>query len=331
MDDKRRIGVFLLQMGGPLHDDELHSYVESLFCDPFLVQLPPIVSWFRRTLAKRVASRRAPVLRQQYEQIGGSSPNNAITIRQAVALEDWLNQQDNPNEYHCFAAMTYTRPRIESAVADAVHVGCTDFVALSLFPQYCSATTGSSFAELAEALDKAEISPDNVRWVSRWGDNDQFLAASAENLRLECEASARAHSSTPHVLFSAHGIPESYVRRGDPYVSEIQNTVRLLAETLVDGVQHSLSYQSRATPLKWVTPSTDGKIKSLAEEGVKSLIVHPVSFVNDHLETLFEIDIELAAVAKEAGIEHYARVPVFNDDPRLIALLGQLVFNTRTP
>jgi ferrochelatase len=324
MIKKKCVGVFLLQMGGPLSLKQVGSYVERLFSDPYLVQLPPVVSWFRQSIARRVARRRTPVLLKQYEQIGGCSPNNAMTVRQAEALELALNNESN-DTYRCYAAMTYTAPHIDTAVAEAVQSGCTSFIALSLFPQYCGATTGSSFAELKLACDAAGIAPESVQWINRWGENSRFIEAASDDLQRACEEAVEHHSDQPHVLFSAHGIPKSYVRQGDPYVNETRATVKCLATGLMPGVKHTLSFQSRATPVRWVTPSTIDAVKQLGADGVKSLIVHPVSFVNDHIETLFEIDIQLAAIAREAGIERFARVPTFNDDPRFIDTLMRLV------
>ena len=324
MPQERHVGVLLLQMGGPLELNQIKPYVERLFLDPYLIQLPRPISWFRRPLARWIASRRAPKLFKQYTQMGGPSPNNSTTIRQAEALQAALSKQDRIT-FHCFAAMTYTAPRIGEAIAAAKNRGCTELIALSLFPQFCGATTGSSFNEVQDAARASGIADPCIRWVRNWGTHPLFIKAACDDLRTEIRTASTDHADPPHLIFSAHGIPESYIQKGDPYVNEVHDSVQAIVSHLDRDLEHTLCFQSRATPSRWVGPSTIDTVQSLAAAGKKNLIVHPVSFVNDHLETLYEIDIELAEIARQSGVERFARVPTFNDDARLTEILKDLV------
>lgn len=315
-----RTGVLLLQMGGPRSLDEIESYIQRLFNDPLLVQLPFPVSLFRGPLSRKVARKRAPEVREQYRLIGGSSPNNRVTGEQAQALQEALGEG-----FNCYAAMAYTPPRINEALEQSIKDGCTRWVALSMFPQYSTASTEAAFTELRRDLKRAGIKPDSVQWISRWGDNDAYLDATAEDVLATVKEAQEQGPGQPHLLVSAHGIPVSYVKKGDPYVDEVKSSFAGLCKRLPDTLPITLAYQSRATPVKWVEPATIEKLAELGQKGERNIVVLPISFVNDHIETLYEIDIQLEEVARNNGVESYRRVPVFNVDPRLTDLLRDLV------
>ncbi|MDP7061603.1 MAG: ferrochelatase [Planctomycetota bacterium] len=315
-----RTGVLLLQMGGPRSLDEVEPYIQRLFSDPCLVQLPFPVKLFRGPLSRRVARKRSPEVREQYEQIGGSSPNNRVTGEQAAALQEALGE-----DFRCYAAMTYTPPRIGEALARSIEDGCRRWVALSMFPQYSSASTEASFAELRSEIAKAGIEPKQVQWIQRWGNDAAYLDATAADVLTTVGEAKLQGPGQPHLLVTAHGIPVSYVKKGDPYVDEVESCLAGLRRRLPESLPITLAYQSRATPVKWVEPATIDMVAELGKQGERNLVMLPISFVNDHIETLYEIDIELKEVALENGIENYSRVPVFNVDPRLTALLRDLV------
>ncbi len=319
-----RTGILLLQMGGPRRLEEIEDYIRQLFLDPDLVRLPVVVNWFRRSLADKVARKRAPEVRKQYQLIGGGSPNNEITERQARLLQEALAED---GDFRCYAAMTYTSPLIDEAVLRAHADGCRSVIGLSLFPQYSTATTRSSFRLFDDKVREHGYPANRVRRVDRWSTRADYLDALAERSRQALEQARAAHAEEPQLVVSAHGIPVSYVKRGDPYVDEIEASVAGLRERLPETEVH-LAYQSRATPVKWVPPATIDELARLGREGARNLVVLPISFVNDHVETLFEIDIQLAEVAREAGVEAYRRVPVFNDSADLTAILRRLVLET---
>ncbi|MGB0953238.1 MAG: ferrochelatase [Planctomycetota bacterium] len=318
----KRVGVLLLQMGGPRSLEEVEPYIQTLFADPNLVRLPAPISWFRGPLSRLVAKRRAPEVREQYAKIGGGSPNNDTTIAQAAALAEALRDD---GDFRCYAAMAYTPPTILEAMQQGQEDGVTDWIALSMFPQFSTASTGASFADLEKACAEVGVASSSVTRISRWGGREDYLDAIAAMTLATLEEAKAAHPMKPHLVLSAHGLPVSYVKSGDPYVEEVEESVAGLRARLPQDQQTTLAYQSRATPVKWVEPATIDTLKRLGQEGEKNLVVLPLSFVNDHIETLFEIDMMLRDDAIAAGVEHYTRVPVFNVDARLTAILRSLV------
>lgn len=322
---RRRTAVFLMQMGGPRDLDEVEEYIRVLFSDKDLVRLPWFVDLFRPRLARLVARRRAPEVRKQYRKIGGGSPNNATTIAQASGVERLLAAH---GDYRCYATMTYTAPLAAESLRRALDDGCDDFLALSLFPQYSTASTLASLNDLKRACGEHGVDFARVRQVDRWGGDPRYLDLLAALTRAELERARADAPHDPHLVVSAHGVPVSYVRRGDPYVREVEATVAGLRARLPAGQKLTLSFQSRATPVKWVEPATDSTLARLGAEGERSVVVLPVSFVNDHIETLFEIDMLLRDEAQAAGVERYSRVPVFNTDDAFLALLRDLVLES---
>ncbi|MBL4672633.1 MAG: ferrochelatase [Arenicella sp.] len=317
-----RTGVLLMQMGGPRNLDEVQSYICNLFQDPYLVQLPAPISWFRKPLAHWVAKRRAPVVKAQYQKIGGSSPNNAITIEQASLLQTALQGH---GDIRCYAAMAYTPPTVGEALRQSIADGCERWIALPMFPQYSTASTKAIFADLDQCMKEQGADLRQVTRIMRWGSRPDYLDAVTAMTMETLEAARKVSAQAPHLVISAHGLPVSYVNAGDPYVDEIEDCVAGLRARLPQDQDSTLAYQSRATPRPWVKPSTIETLQKLGSEGIKNIVVLPISFVNDHIETLFEIDQELRDEALESGVEHYARVPVFNTDAALIAILKSIV------
>jgi len=327
MTDKT--AVLLLQMGGPRTLEEVEGYIRRLFADRDLVQLPQPLSWFQGSLAKVVAKRRGPKVRAQYRQIGGGSPNNATTVAQASAVETLLAEAGH-DHYRCFACMTYSEPMAAMALREAQEAGCSRLLLLSLFPQFCRASTMASIHDLDRALHAAGRRPGDYSLIDRWGTHPTYLDLLAAGTRAsleEAQAESRAagREGRPTLLISAHGVPESYVRKGDPYVDEVQASVAGLRERLPVDQELVLAFQSRVGPVKWVAPSTEETLVRLGDEGIQDVVVLPISFVNDHIETLYEIDLELAAVARAHGILGYRRVPAFNLAPAFQTFLRDLI------
>lgn len=320
--DSGRTAVLLMQMGGPRTLDEVEDYIRVLFADRDLVRLPWFIDLFRGPLSRRVARKRAPIVREQYALIGGGSPNNDTTIAQASQLQTLLADD---GDYCCYAAMAYTPPMAEESLRRSLEDGCTNWLAVSMFPQYSTASTKAAMDELMRACATTGVEATRVRQVDRWGDDPRFLDLLAVRCK-EALATARAEGpGEPHLVISAHGLPVSYLRSGDPYLSEVQASVAGLLARLPKDQKSTLSFQSRATPVKWVQPPTDATLQRLGQEGERNLVVLPISFVNDHIETLYEIDQLLRDIALEAGVERYARVPVFNTDDDFLDLLRGLV------
>lgn len=327
----KKTAVLLMQMGGPRTLDEVEGYIERLFADKDLVQLPPPISWFQGSLAKRVAKRRGPKVRAQYEQIGGGSPNNATTIGQAQGVEVLLHAAGH-TEVHCFACMTYSEPMAPTVLREVEQAGCDRLLLLSLFPQFCRASTMASIHDLDRALIAKGKPAGDYDLLDRWGTHPEYLRllAEATQATLEkatAEARAAGRERPPTLVISAHGVPESYVRKGDPYVDEVRASVQALQKLLPPDQECILAFQSRVGPVKWVGPSTEETLIRLGDEGHQDLVVLPISFVNDHIETLYEIDLELGEEAAAHGVLGYHRVPAFNLAPEFLALLRDLVLS----
>jgi protoporphyrin/coproporphyrin ferrochelatase len=307
-------GVLLLNLGGPDSLEAVEPFLENLFRDPYLIRIPLLKGPLRRWFARAVARRRAPHARQLYREIGGRSPIRPLTEAQAQRLEEELGPG-----FRCYVAFSAWTPYIHEAVARARADGCARLVGVSLYPQWCSATTESAFADLRKAV--AGLLP--LAEVDRYPDDAEYLDSLTSTVR---EALCRfPDPARAHVLFSAHGIPMSLVRRGDPYEREIRSTVEGVLRRLPAGQSWSLSYQSKVGPVKWLEPATADHIPELARAGIRELLVVPVAFVSDHIETLHEQRILLAGIAKVAGIERYEVANAINDCRLYARALARLV------
>ncbi len=317
----QRTAVLLLQMGGPRNLEEVESYIRSLFQDKNLVRLPWPLSLVRTPLSWWVAKRRSPKVKQQYVKIGGGSPNNRITQEQAIALEEALAQY---GDFRCYAGLTYTPPGIQQAWRQSLNDGCSAWIVLPLFPHYCVASTGAVLAELDRCCTMEKLTKD-FRVIERWWQHQSYLQLLADRTLKTLKQAEKKGGCPSHLLISAHGIPVSYQRAGDPYVQEIEACVFQLKTLLPLNQKVSLAYQSRATPVKWVGPSTIEMLERLGAKGERNIVVLPISFVNDHIETLYEIDQQLKEIAEEAGVVHYQRVPMFNTDEEFIQVLKSII------
>lgn len=312
--------VLLLQMGGPGSLAEVEPFLLNLFSDREIIRLGP---WFLQPiLARWLARRRAPKVEAQYERIGGTSPIRELTEAQARALEEKLG-----DGYRCFIAMRYSRPRTLDALAAMRREGIARVAALPLYPQYSLATSGSSIKEVRRILALASA-PFSVSFLEDFHDRPLYISAVAATITEGLAGFPSGEEVT--LLFSAHSLPVSFIERGDPYLSQVEETVRLVMERF-PGMRHELAFQSKAGPVKWLGPSTEETIARLAQRGCRNLLVVPVSFVCDHLETLYEIDITYGALAKEAGIVTFRRAPSLNASPLFIDCLADLVRKSPTP
>ncbi len=318
-DPAPKIGVLLLNLGGPDSLEAVEPYLYNLFMDPLLIRLPLGRGWARRLFARTVSRRRAPHVRQLYSEIGGRSPIGPLTEKQARMLERALGRG-----HRCYVAFAAWKPFIREAVAQAVADGCERLVGVSLFPQWCSATSESAFGDLDAAV-AALAKPLPVTKVTHYPEHPLYLEALANTVREALRRFPEAERAGVHVLFSAHGVPVSIIKKGDPYEREIKATVAGIVARLPQGQAFSLSYQSKVGPVKWLEPSTISHLPALAARGVKKVVVVPVAFVSDHIETLHEQGILLKGVALAAGIEQYEVCRALNDCPLFAQALAQLV------
>ncbi|MEY4352006.1 MAG: hypothetical protein RLZZ609_247 [Cyanobacteriota bacterium] len=320
-----KVGVLLLNLGGPERIQDVAPFLYNLFSDPEIIRLP--IPALQRPLAWLVSTLRSSKSQDAYRSIGGGSPLRRITEHQARELQSLLRQQNI--DATTYVAMRYWHPFTESAVADIKADAIEEVVVLPLYPQFSISTSGSSFREL-QRLRQADpqFSQLPIRCIRSWYDHPGYIRAMvgliAQSVR-EADDPSKAH-----VFFSAHGVPKSYVdEAGDPYQREIEACTQLIMAELQKDLGHAnpytLAYQSRVGPVEWLKPYTDDALRELGKNGVNDLVVVPISFVSEHIETLEEIDLEYAEIAHEAGIANFLRVPALNTDSTFIHGLADLV------
>jgi len=316
-----RIGILLLNLGGPEKPEDVRPFLFNLFSDPEIIRLP--FTWMQRPLAWLIATGRTRKSIENYAQIGGGSPLRRITEEQAHALEMRLHQRSV--DATAYIGMRYWHPFTEEAIARLKRDRVDRLVILPLYPQFSISTSGSSF-RLLERLQKddPEFSAIPYTVIPSWYQRLGYLEAMADLIRQELDKSE--HPDQVHIFFSAHGVPLSYVEEaGDPYQREIEDCTARIMRTLKRPNAHTLAYQSRVGPVEWLKPYTEDAIEELGAKGVHELLVVPISFVSEHIETLQEIDIEYRDLAEESGIEHFRRVPALNTHPGFIEDLADLV------
>jgi ferrochelatase len=307
-----KTAVVLLQMGGPDSLDAVAPFLLNLFTDREIIKIGPAL--LQPFIARRIVKRRAPHVMENYRQIGGRSPLRDLTEAQGAALEKALGA-----DYRCFVAMRYWKPFTAEALEAIKREGITRVIALSLYPHYSRATSGSSVNEFNRVFGKSGL---RTSVIDRFFDHPLYIDALVE--KIEAGLAGFPDRGDVDILFSAHSLPQSFIDEGDPYFDHIRGTVRLVRAKL-GNVRHHLAFQSRAGPVKWLEPSTDDKLRELAAGGCRNLLVVPLSFVSDHIETLHEIDIEYGHLARELGITDFRRMESLNSSPTFINCLADLV------
>ncbi|MGH7044617.1 MAG: ferrochelatase [Acetobacteraceae bacterium] len=320
-----RIAVVLFNLGGPDRPEAIAPFLRNLFADPAILRMPFFI---RSPLARLIAARRLRPATENYALLGGRSPLLGLTEAQATALAAALPEL----EARCFVAMRYWHPFSAETVRAVKAWGPDEVVLLPLYPQFSTTTTGSSLdAWRNAACDAALVAP--VSAVCCYPDDPGFADATVAGVRAAWqEARASLDPAVKlRVLFSAHGLPEAIVRAGDPYQWQVERTVGAVLAGWGDAApeDYVVCYQSRATPQKWLRPSTDHEVERAARDKVALLVV-PIAFVSEHTETLVELDVEYRALADRLGVPGYFRVPAQNADAGFIAALAGLVRRTRT-
>jgi len=313
---KKKTSVALLNMGGPDSLAAVQPFLKNLFSDPEILKFP-LAGIFRGLLSSFIAKKRGPKVVENYRQIGGKSPLLDITMRQAAGLLQELGGEKAGYGVH--VAMRYWRPRARQAAKEIATARGERVIILPLYPHFSKATSGSSIADFDIALKDEKLAQLPKRVIRCWFDFPPYIEALAEAVG---EGLKACEGST--LLFSAHGLPERFIKEGDPYLDQIRATTAAVMERL-PGVSHRLAFQSRVGPMRWIGPSVTETLAELVRDGVKKLLVVPVSFVSDHIETLHEIDIEYAATARSMGFEQFSRIPSLNTRPSFIKALASLV------
>ena len=309
-------GVLLLNLGGPDSLDAVKPFLYNLFSDREIIKLGP--PFLQKPIAAFIAATRSGKTRSMYSLIGGKSPILEITKAQAAVLEEVLNSREKPEHkpYRVYIGMRYWHPFIGDTVKQMYSDGIKNVIALGLYPHYSIATTGSSVGKMKEVMkDYPSLS---LRCIESWYDNPLYIDAVVEQIN----NGLQQFEGKPEVLFSAHSLPQKFIDDGDPYLKEIEGTIAAITKKI--DIRWHLSFQSKSGPVKWLEPSTEHMLDELARKGVKDLLVVPISFVSDHIETLYEIDILYKDMAGGLGI-NLKRTESLNTSPTFIKALAEIV------
>lgn len=312
---RRRIAVVLFNLGGPDGPAAVRPFLFNLFNDPAIIGLP---GFLRTPLAALISSRREKGAQANYALMGGASPLLPETRVQAAALETALGERLEGDEVKTFIAMRYWKPLTDETAKAVAAFSPHEIVLLPLYPQYSTTTTGSSL----KAWREAYRGPGRSRAVCCYPVEDGFIDAHAR--LIEKTWREAGEPANPRLIFSAHGLPEKVVAGGDPYQKQIEATAAAVVARLPGSWDWVVSYQSRVGPMKWIGPATDGVITETARAG-RPMLVTPIAFVSEHIETLVELDHEYAELAREAGCPLYLRVPALGTEGGFIAGLADAV------
>lgn len=320
---KVKTAIMMLNMGGPTSTDQVGEYLLRIMTDRDMIQLP-----MQSTLGPYIAKRRVQEVQKKYAEIGGGSPILKWTKLQGELLcqkLDNLLPASAPHKY--YVAFRYVDP-LTAETIDQIERDCPErAVIFSQYPQYSCATTGSSINEIYSCLSKRDRNP-NIKWsmIDRWPTHPLLAKTVADRIMSELKQFPKEKQNDVIILFSAHSLPLKAVNRGDPYPSEVGATVQLVMQELGYCNPYSLVWQSRVGPLPWLAPYTDEALKGFVKQGKKNFILVPIAFVNEHIETLHEMDIEYCNdLGKELGVECIRRAAAPNDHPLFISALADIV------
>lgn len=304
-------------MGGPDTLNDVEPFLFNLFSDRDIIQLGPKL--LQKPLAWLISRKRAPKSRKIYSKIGGGSPLKSITLEQASALEHSLNSL-GVGQFVVKIAMRYWPPGPTEAIKELQTEQVEKIIALPLYPHYSRATSGSSLDDFSR--NHHTISPElPLLKIDSWPVEPNYIKALAEKIRLGAESFA---NEPFQLVYSAHSLPVSFIKEGDPYVDEIGQTITTLEKII--GIKGRLCYQSRSGPVEWLSPSTSDMIQTLSDEGCKNILMVPISFVSDHVETLYEVNMLFRDKAKSLGMR-LESTTALNTDQQFIAGLQSIVLN----
>jgi len=321
LNSTKKTAVVLFQLGGPDSIEAIEPFLFNLFMDPDIIDFPGAFL-VRGPLAKFISSRRSAKVAENYKQIGGKSPILDLTQRQAFDLESLLRSQDI--NACVFIAMRYWHPLTEEVVEKIMLRGFEQIILLPLYPQFSQATTLSSINEWNRQAKKQGCTI-LTKFVCCYPSQPLFIETLVENINSALARFYKIASTDIDLIFSAHGVPLSSIKRGDPYQLQIEETVRCILEHDKWNSPHTLCYQSKVGPMKWLKPSLMETVTHLAGKGRKHLLVIPVAFVTDHIETLHEINIDVRRYAMTLGVQQFEMTPALNNHPKFIQCLAELV------
>ncbi|XP_053379818.1 ferrochelatase, mitochondrial-like [Mercenaria mercenaria] len=321
-DSKPKTGILMLNMGGPETLDEVHEFLLNLFKDRDLIQLPA-----QSRLGPAIANRRTPSIQKQYHEIGGGSPIKKWTTLQGqgmIEILDKISPETAPHKF--YIGFRYVNPLTEDALEQMESDGIKRGIAFTQYPQYSCSTTGSSMNAIYKHYrNRGSVS--QIAWssIDRWPTNSGLIQTHAEHIRAELEKFPEDVRDEVVILFSAHSLPLKSQNRGDPYSTEVGATVLAVMEELGNSHPYRLVWQSKVGPLPWLSPQTDEAIKGLVARDKKNIILVPIAFTSDHIETLYELDLEYAKGLGEELGANIRRSAAPNGNPVFINTLARLV------
>jgi ferrochelatase len=315
MGGPKRIAIILFQLGGPDSQAAVEPFLYNLFCDPDIINFPGAFL-ARKALAKLISTRRSKVVAQHYAEIGGASPIRRLTEQQARALEAALRPHLNVRAH---VAMRYWHPNTREAIDALDRATYDELILLPLYPHYSFATTGSSLKE----WNRQFTTKVPVHLIDHFFDHPDYIAGIVD--RINGVLRKLSKPDEVQLVFSAHGLPMALVEKGDPYPRHIEQTVQLVRQLGSWPNPHVLCFQSKVGPQKWLQPSLTSTIEQMAHSGIKRMLVIPMSFLTEHIETLHEINIEAREEAEALGVTDFYMMPALNDSPLLIRALADLV------
>jgi ferrochelatase len=315
-----KLGVLVFNLGGPESLRDVKPFLYRLFSDPEIIR----IRWspLRKAVAYTIATLRRKKSEGYYSLIGGGSPLRRLTEEQAAALEHELRRRRL--DAQTFVGMCTWRPFLQEAIDRIAQSGVDHLVVLPLFPQYSFTTTRAGSETVRRVLGKRpDLNALKIRWISTWAEHPAYIEAFAS--AIERALAKFPEPDNVRLLFSAHSIPESYVREGDPYLDQTKASVERIMDRLGRKNTYELSFQSKIGPVKWLEPATNDVIARYGKESIQNVLVVPISFVSEHIETLYELDILYKKLAESAGIANFRRVPALNSDPAFIRALADIV------
>lgn len=324
--------VILLNLGGPDSLSAVRPFLINLFSDPEIFRFP-LAPVMQKPLARLIARLRAPHAADHYRKIGGSSPILAHTRAQAERLAEKLAPVLDAAVY---VGMRYWHPFIGEALDQAVQDGARRLILLPLYPQFSVTTTGSSLREVERLIQEKRLTSLKRVTIRSYPDHPLYVRAVAERIDEALREFSADELTRWGLIFSAHGVPLRFITDGDPYLMETERSVaavldhlrqRPMVASALASAQTVLSFQSKVGPVKWTEPSTIDTVRRFAEEGVESLLVVPISFVSDHVETLYELDVEVREIAHRSGIKKFVLMRALNDSDTFIEALKALVLD----
>ncbi|XP_034116061.2 ferrochelatase, mitochondrial [Drosophila albomicans] len=318
-----KTAILMLNMGGPQHTDQVHDYLLRIMTDRDMIQLP-----VQSRLGPWIAQRRTPEVQKKYKEIGGGSPILKWTELQGQLMCEQLDKVSPATAPHKhYVGFRYVNPLTEDTLAKIESDKPERVVLFSQYPQYSCATSGSSFNSIFSHYRDNSL-PTNIKWsiIDRWGTHPLLIKTFAQRIREELAKFVETKRNDVVILFTAHSLPLKAVNRGDAYPSEIGASVHMVMQELGQSNPYSLAWQSKVGPLPWLAPATDDAIKGYVKQGRKNFILVPIAFVNEHIETLHELDIEYCdELAKDVGVEEIRRAAAPNDHPLFIEALSSIV------